>query len=41
MDIPQNPNFVVMLRCSQKITPYISAYAASQFFARALPDLEI
>jgi len=29
-----------MLRCPQKISPYISTYAASKFFVRALPGLE-
>jgi hypothetical protein len=38
--ISKNPIFVAMLRCPQKITSYISAYAAAQFFARALPSLE-
>ncbi|MDP1635751.1 MAG: hypothetical protein Q8L69_13840, partial [Gallionellaceae bacterium] len=72
MATSKNPNFVAILRCSQKITPYIcaidtllqssrlremapavipaptasphrvmTAYAASQFFARALSCLEL
>jgi hypothetical protein len=36
----KNQIFVAMRRCSQKITSYISTYAAAQFFARALPSLE-
>jgi hypothetical protein len=40
-DTSKNPNFVAIRRCSPKITPYISKYAASQFFARALSCLEL
>ncbi len=34
-------DFVAIRRCSGKIVPYISTYAASQFFLRALSCLEL
>ena len=34
-------DFVALLHCVQKITPYLFQYAAATFFVRALSRLEL
>jgi hypothetical protein len=40
MGTSKNQIFVAMLRCSKKLLLTYHTYAAAQFFARALPNLE-